>query len=80
MGWIMQDKRIAMGIVAVGVVVGLVSILADTISIGTDDSFGTLQVLGTVAGIVLVIGGIAFMNYGDRFMAMRGGNKKEGDQ
>lgn len=69
----MRDNRqIAMVVIAVGIVIGLVAILADTLGLGSnDDAFGALQVVGLVVGIVLVLAGVAFMNYGDRWMKPR---------
>lgn len=68
----MDNKQIAMALIAVGVVVGLAAILADSIGLGSDNgSFGALQTLGTIVGLVLVIAGVAYMNYGDRWMKSR---------
>ena len=53
-------NRIGVVIVAVGVVIALVSALADPIGIGAEDSgFGWKQVVGAIVGALVAIAGIA---------------------
>ena len=43
---------------AVGLVVGVVSLLADVIGLGEDPGFGVRQTTGTIVGFVLLVIGI----------------------
>ena len=53
----MSQKQIAIIIVVAGIIVAVVSILADTLGIGSSpDKFGTLQIIGTVVGVVISAG------------------------
>ena len=54
----MSQKQVAIIIVVAGIIVALVSILADTLGIGsTSDKFGTRQIIGTIVGVVVVVVG-----------------------
>ena len=44
-------------ILALGVVILLLSILADSIGLGRDEGFGWKQAMGVVVGIVLIVVG-----------------------
>ena len=73
-------KKIAIGVMIVGLVAGLISLLADPIDLGGDTStFGYYQILGTIVGIVLVIAGGFFFYRGGRFMKSKTGDKEEKD-
>jgi len=51
----MSQKQITILIVVAGIIVTLVSILADTLGIGsTADKFGTRQTIGTIVGAVII--------------------------
>jgi protein-S-isoprenylcysteine O-methyltransferase Ste14 len=68
----MDQKRIAMALIVIGLVVGLVGLLADVIGLGQDeDTFGTLQIAATVVGVVVLLAGVGFYYYGDRFMGAK---------
>ncbi len=55
-------KTMGAVLLAIGIVVALVSVLADTIGIGGSASvFGFKQILGTAVGAVLVIAGLVLM-------------------
>lgn len=58
----MANRRL-LGIVllAVGVILLLVSLLADTIGIGGSSTFGYKQILGAVAGAVVAVAGLVVM-------------------
>lgn len=49
-------------IIVAGIIVAVVSILADTLGIGsTEDKFGTRQIIGTIVGVVIVVGAGAYV-------------------
>ena len=50
-------NRIGVVIVVVGVIIALVSALADPIGIGDEDGFGLKQAAGVIVGIVVAIAG-----------------------
>ena len=75
-----NQKRIAMALIAVGLVIGLVGILADVIGLGSDtEHFGDRQILVTVVGIVILLAGVAFHYYGDRFMGSKPTKEEVGE-
>lgn len=54
----MSGRQLAYALILVGVVVALVSLLADPLGIGADDGFGTYQIVGLVAGLVVAAIGL----------------------
>jgi len=54
----MTQRRSALIIVVIGVVLALVSLLADAIGVGGDPGFGYKQAAGLVVGVVLVAIGL----------------------
>ena len=75
----MDQKKIAMVIIAVGIVIALVGLLADVIGVGSDPDtrdFGTRQVLVIVVGVIILAAGLAVYFYGDKFIG--GGTQDEG--
>ncbi|MCZ2096233.1 MAG: hypothetical protein AAGU78_11670 [Chloroflexota bacterium] len=54
----MSERQLAYALILVGVVVALVSLLADPLGIGADDGFGTYQIVGLVAGLVVAALGL----------------------
>ena len=62
----MSNRTIGIILIAAGVVIALVSLLADSLGISSSVGvFGTLQVIGTVVGIVIaVIGVVLYMRTG----------------
>ena len=60
-----QGRILAIAFIAVGVILALVSVLADTVLGARGTTFGWKQLLGLVAGIVLVIAGIILLRQGD---------------
>jgi len=49
----MSQKQLAYGLIVVGVVLALASLLVDVIGVGTE-GFGIAQIVGLILGIVLV--------------------------
>lgn len=71
----MKDrKQIAIVVGVVGILIALVSVLADTFDLGSDPDFGTLQIIGTVVGIIVLAAGVVYYYYGDRLIG--GGSQK----
>ena len=72
-----MNRQKAGGAVAaiVGIVVGVVSILADVLGITGDpnafdlDTFGTRQIIGAVVGIIALVAGGGIYFFGERFMS-----------
>jgi len=64
----MKNKQnIALVIIVIGLALGLVSIFADYIGVGSDSEnpdFGSRQVIGLVAGIVILAAGLGLFFYG----------------
>jgi hypothetical protein len=62
----MSLRTIAIVLVVVGVVIGVGSLLADTLGIGgSPDTFGTRQIIGLVGGVVvLVVGVVLYLRAG----------------
>ncbi|MBZ0287918.1 MAG: hypothetical protein K8I30_09915 [Anaerolineae bacterium] len=62
----MSLRMIAIVLVVVGVVLGAVSLLADSLGIGgSPDMFGTLQIIGLALGAVaLVVGIVLYLRAG----------------
>ncbi len=54
----MSERQLAYILIVIGVVVALVSLLADVIGIGSDEGFGTYQIVGLIAGIVVALIGL----------------------
>jgi hypothetical protein len=57
----MNTRTIGIVVLVVGVILLLVSLGADLIGVGTRNAFGYKQIIGTVVGGVLAIGGIVLM-------------------
>lgn len=53
----MSERQLAYALIVIGVVVALVSLLADVIGIGSG-GFGTYQIVGLIAGIVVALIGL----------------------
>lgn len=53
----MSTRQLAYALILIGVVVALVSLLADTLGIGSGD-FGTYQIIGLVAGLIVAAIGL----------------------
>ena len=49
----MNKKNLGIALLVVGVVVLLLSLIADMIGIGGAPGFGTKQILGTITGVVV---------------------------
>lgn len=60
-----QGRILAIAFIAIGVILALVSVLADSFLGARGTTFGWKQLLGLVAGIVLVIAGIILLRQGD---------------
>lgn len=54
-------KTMGAVLLAIGIVLTVVSLLADTIGIGGSSIFGFKQILGTVVGAVLAVAGLVVM-------------------
>ena len=54
----MSNRCVAWALVAVGIVVAVLSLLADVLGLGQGRGFGSAQVVGVVAGALLLIAGI----------------------
>jgi hypothetical protein len=52
-----NKKTIGMAMLAVGVVLLIVSLAADAIRIGGAAGFGYKQIIGSVAGVIVVVAG-----------------------
>jgi hypothetical protein len=50
-------KTVGIVLLAVGIVVLILSLLADPIGIGNSLSFGSYQILGTIVGVIAAAGG-----------------------
>jgi hypothetical protein len=55
-----ERRTIALAAIAVGVVMALVALLADTLGIG-EEGFGWRRGVLLAAGIVVVLGGVAYL-------------------
>jgi uncharacterized membrane protein len=62
----MNARTIGLIVAVVGVIVGLAFLFADVLGISIDpDTFGVIQIIGTVVGVVLVIaGGVLYFRTG----------------
>jgi hypothetical protein len=57
----MNARTIGLIVAVVGVIVGLAFLFADVLGISIDpDTFGAIQIIGTVVGVVLAIAGGVF--------------------
>jgi hypothetical protein len=54
----MSNRCVAWALLAAGIVVALLSLLADTLGLGQGRGFGSAQVVGVVAGALLLVAGI----------------------
>lgn len=55
----MSEKTVGLVLIVLGVIVGVLSLLADVIRFGTDPTvFGELQFLGVVIGLLIVLFGV----------------------
>jgi sulfite exporter TauE/SafE len=60
-----QGRILAIAFIAIGVILAAVSVLADVFLGARGTTFGWKQLLGLVAGIVLVVAGIILLRQGD---------------
>ena len=51
----MSKKTMGISLIVVGVIVLLLSILADVFGIGATASFGYRQIIGSILGLILVV-------------------------
>ena len=58
----MDKKQLGIVLLVVGVIILLVSLLADTIGIGGAARFGYRQIAGAVVGVILAIVGYFFFS------------------
>ena len=71
----MDQKKITLAIIIIGIIIGLTGILADVIGLGGDtDHFGPRQTLVTAVGAIVLLAGAGLYFYGDRFF-----NKEDRD-
>ncbi len=57
----MASKRtIGTALLVVGVILLIVSVGADTIGLGGGGRFGSQQILGTIAGLILIVAGFIY--------------------
>jgi len=54
----MSKKTIGFLLIILGVIVLVVSLAADTLGIGSGNGFGWKQILGTVVGVIVALGGV----------------------
>ncbi len=52
-----SKKTVGMVLLAVGIVVLILSVIADPIGIGSSPVFGRNQIMATIAGVVVAAGG-----------------------
>ena len=58
----MANKRtLGIGLLAVGIILLIVSLLADTLGIGGSGTFGYKQILGAAAGAIVAVAGLVVM-------------------
>jgi len=57
----MSKRNVGLIVAGIGVVLLFLSAAADVIGFGADnsDGFGTRQIIGTIAGVVVVVAGLA---------------------
>ncbi len=55
---LVDRTRVRAALLALGVVLAVVSLLADPIGIGEGGGFGWKQTLGTIAGVVAAVAGV----------------------
>jgi sulfite exporter TauE/SafE len=61
-----QGRILAIAFIVIGVILAIVSALADQIGLGAPTStFGWKQLLGLVLGILLVVAGVVLLRQGD---------------
>ncbi len=53
----MGSKTIGIVLIVVGVVVLIVSVAADSLGLGANPIFGFKQIVGTIVGVLLLLGG-----------------------
>ena len=53
----MERRRLAWGLIILGVVIIFLSAFADVLDVGQQPGFGWKQALGIVIGVLLVLGG-----------------------
>ena len=54
----MSEKQLTYGLIVVGVVLALTSLLVDVVGVGTE-GFGVGQMVGLILGIILAGGGLS---------------------
>lgn len=51
------DRLVGLAVVALGIMISVIFLLADMIGISTNNSFGTTQIVGTALGVFITVGG-----------------------
>ncbi len=59
----MQEKRVALALLGVGLVLLLLSLTADLTGIGEGNQFGYLQITGSIVGAVLAVFGAFILRW-----------------
>jgi hypothetical protein len=54
----MSKRTIGIILIAIGVILAIVSIAADAFGIGSGNGIGPRQILGTVVGVLIALGGV----------------------
>ena len=54
----MSTKNMGLILAVIGVLLGLLFALADVIGVGDPAQFGYIQIIGTVVGVLIFIGGV----------------------
>ena len=52
------DKLVGLIVAILGLMVGAIFVLADVIGVGTNDIFGTVQMVGAALGALITVGGV----------------------
>jgi uncharacterized membrane protein len=62
----MSRRTLGFAVLAVGVIVVVVSALADQIGIGRGDAFGWNQIVGVIVGAVIAVVGVIVASRGEK--------------
>lgn len=62
----MSRRTLGFAVLAVGVIVVVVSALADQIGIGCGDAFGWKQIVGVIVGAVIAVVGVIVASRGEK--------------
>lgn len=55
----MSEKTVGLVLIVLGAIVGVLSLVADMVGVGTDPStFGPLQFVGVIVGLLIVLFGV----------------------